>query len=57
MNTLKVIDENTLLVEGVYYTTQILKKTEIYGKSGYKIDSVVYKGTYYYPFKTETQKS
>lgn len=57
MNTLKRIDDDTLLVEGVYYTTQILKKTEIYGKSGYKIDSVIYNGVYYYPFKTESQKT
>ena len=53
MKTIKRIDDETLLVEGVYYTTQILKKTEIYGKSGYKIDHAILNGNYYYPYKIE----
>lgn len=53
MNTFKRIDEDTVLVEGVYYSTNISKKTEILGKSGFKIDSIKVNGVSYYPFKEE----
>ena len=53
MKTFKRIDEDTVLVEGVYYSTNVSKKVEILGKSGFKIDSIKVNGVPYYPFKEE----
>ncbi len=53
MNTLKRIDENTILLKGVYYTTNIAKKAEIRDEVGNLIDSVKLKNVYYYPYKEE----
>lgn len=53
MNTIKRIDENTIIVESVHYTTNILKKIEVIAKSGFVIDSVKINGIYYYPFKED----
>jgi hypothetical protein len=53
MKTFKRLDEDTVLVEGVYYTTNPTKKTEIYGTSGFVIDMIKVNGVPYYPYKEE----
>jgi hypothetical protein len=53
MKQFKRFDEDTILVEGVYYSTNISKKTEILSSNGFKIDSIKINGIHYYPFKEE----
>lgn len=54
MKSFKRIDEDTIIVEGVYYTTNRAKHTEIVSQSsGFKIDSVRINCVSYYPFKIE----
>ena len=53
MKSLKRIDEDTLLVEGVYYSTNSLKKVEIKSEMGFMIEFVKLNGIRYYPYKEE----
>ena len=53
MKNFKRIDEETIKVDDVYYTTNISKKIELKGESGYTIHSVRLNCVYYYPFKEE----
>ena len=51
MNHFKRIDDDNILLEGVYYTTNQSKKIEIRGSSGFQIDSVKINCVSYYPYK------
>jgi hypothetical protein len=53
MNSLKRIDENTILLKGVYYTTNIAKKAEIRDENVNLIYSVKLNSVNYYPYKEE----
>jgi hypothetical protein len=54
MKTFKRIDENTILLEGVYYTTNQAKKIEVISQtSSLVIDKVRINCVSYYPFKIE----
>ena len=53
MKNFKRIDEDTIIVEGVYYTTNLSKKIEIRGKDGFVIDSIKINCVPYYPYKEE----
>ena len=53
MKNFKRIDDDTILVEGVYYTTNLSKKIEVRGKSGFMIDCIKINCVRYYPYKEE----
>ena len=53
MNTIKRINDDTVLLEGVYYSTNNLKKIEVVSPSGFNIDSIRINCVYYYPYKIE----
>lgn len=53
MKTFKRIGDDCILVEGVYYSTNIIKKTDILSPEGYKIDSIRINCVFYYPYKIE----
>ena len=53
MKNLKRIDDETILVEGVYYSSNSLKKVEIKNEIGYAIESIKLNGIRYYPYKED----
>ena len=53
MKNFKRIDEDTILVDGVYYSTNSLKKVEIKNEMGHKVESVKLNGIRYYPYKED----
>ena len=53
MKNFKRIDEDTILVDGVYYSTNSLKKIEIKNEMGHTVESVKLNGIRYYPYKED----
>jgi hypothetical protein len=53
MKSFKRIDEDTILVDGIYYSTNSLKKIEIKNEDGSKVDYVKLNGIRYYPYKED----
>ena len=53
MKNLKRIDDETILVEGVYYSSNSLKKVEIKNEMGHSIESIKLNGIRYYPYKED----
>ena len=53
MKNLKRIDEDTIFIDGVYYSTNSLKKVEIKSDAGYVLESVKLNGIRYYPYKED----
>jgi hypothetical protein len=53
MNSLKRIDDETIFVDGIYYSTNSLKKVEIKNEMGYKVESIKLNGIRYYPYKED----
>jgi len=51
MKNLKRIDEDTILIDGVYYSQNSLKKVEIQIESVYELESVKLKRILYYQYK------
>ena len=57
MKNLKRIDEDTIFIDGVYYSTNSLKKVEIKSEMGHNIESVKLNGIRYYPYKEDKNYS
>jgi len=57
MNNLKRIDDETILVDGIYYSTNSLKKIEIKNEMGHTVESVKLNGIRYYPYKEDKTSS
>ena len=53
MKNLKRIDDETILIDGVYYSTNSLKKLEIKSETGHTLESVKLNGIRYYPYKED----
>ena len=51
MKKLKRLDEFTLVLGSIVWTSNILKSTYMKSADGYEIESIVIKGTRYFPSK------
>jgi len=51
MKNFKRIDQNTVILDGIVWTTNISKRTYMKTEDGYEIDSIVISDVRYFPSK------